>query len=181
MAIGAGTSAGETDSVALIHSAYPHGVHTIAVTLAPFGASWVIATAATYILTGTSIFYWLRIRLLKRFRRSANATAEHLASLPRDYPNSLRNRLRTRYWIEEATTHLPSCPVCVGWWFQLAGVLAAAWWLGFPPELFTLPPVAALLAILCTAWLASIIVIGYLPMTPHLPDPFNVDPIGDET
>lgn len=167
--------------MALIHSAYAHGVHNIAVTLAPFGASWAIATAVTYILTGTSIFYWLRIRLLKRFRRNANAAAERIERLPPDYPAKLRNRLRTRYWIKEATTHLPSCPVCVGWWMQLAGVLAASWWLGFPAELLTLPAWVTLLAIQCTAWIVGILVTNHLPMTNHLPDPYNVDPVSDDT
>jgi hypothetical protein len=171
----------QTDSVELIHSAYSHGVHTIAVTLAPFAASWAIATAVTYILTGTSIFYWLRIRLLKRFRRSANATATAITKMPADYPAKLRNRARTRYWLQEATTHLPSCPVCVGWWMQALGILAAYAWLGFPAELFTLPVFIVLPAMLCTWWMAGIIVTGYLPMTNHMGDPFNVDPVGDET
>lgn len=165
----------------LIHPAYAEGVHNNAATLGLFAAVWIIATAVTYILTGTSIFYWLRIRLLKRFRRSANAAAEQITRTPPDYPRRLLNRMRTRYWIKEATTHLPSCPVCVGWWAQALGVLAAAWWLGFPAELFTLPAWLVLIAILCTAWVGSIIVISFLPMTNHLPDPWNVDPIGDET
>lgn len=156
-------------------------MHNILATFAPFLAMWAMATAATYILTGTSIMYWLRIRLLKRFRRTANATAQRITELPRDYPERLRNRARTMYWIKEATTHLPSCPVCVGFWFQLIGVLAAAWSLGFPEQLFTLSAALALPGMLCAAWLGGIIVTGYLPMTQHLPDPWNVDPIGEDT
>lgn len=156
-------------------------MHTAAVTLAPFAASWAIATAVTYILTGTSIFYWLRIRLLKRFRRSANNAAERITELPPDYPARLRNRARTEYWIKEATTHLPSCPVCVGWWFQILGVLGAAWWLGFPGHLLTLPAAFALPAILCVAWISGILITIPLPMTQHLPDPWNVDPVGADT
>lgn len=156
-------------------------MHNNAATLVPFAATWAIATAVTYILTGTSIFYWLRIRLLKVFRRSANATAERITRLPPDYPSSLRNRLRTVYWIKEATTHLPSCPVCVGWWMQCLAVLAAGWTLGFPGQLFTVSAWLAIPGILCASWMAGIIVTSQLPMTNHLPDPYNVDPIGDET
>lgn len=165
----------------MIHSAYPERVHNIAVIVAPFIANWMIATAVTYILTGTSIFYWLRIRLLKRFRRSANDAAQRITELPPDYPTRLRDRARSEYWIKEATTHLPSCPVCVGWWLQLLGVLGAAWWLGFPAHLLILPAWIALLAIQCGAWIASIIAIAQLPMTQHLPDPWNVDPVGSDT
>ena len=165
----------------LIHSAYSQRVHHHIAALVTFAAAWAIATAATYIVTGTSIFYWLRIRLLKVFRRMANASAMRIKKLPQDYPGRLRNRMRTVYWIREATTHLPSCPVCVGWWAQLLGVLGVWWLLGHPGYVLLVPAWLMLPAVLSVGWVAGIIVTNQLPMVNHLPDPFNVDPIGDET
>lgn len=113
-------------------------MHTNIVIMIVVGA-WFLAAAATYIPTSTSVFFWLRIRLHKRARAAANATAKRIKALRPDFPEKLRNRLRTKYWLQEATVTAPFCIICVGWWVYQAATLLTWWALGAPTHIAGAP------------------------------------------
>jgi hypothetical protein len=137
--------------------------------------AWFLAAAATYIPTSTSVFFWLRVRLHKRARAAANVTAADIRTLPRDYPEKLRNRMRTKYWLQEATVMLPFCIICVGWWVYLAATMITWWSLGAPGRIAGVPAWFVLIAAWHAGWLLFIAANKLIATENAIPDTQGVE------
>lgn len=137
--------------------------------------AWLAAFGAAYFVTNASLLFPLRIRIHERQRLLAVRRAGDIHSAPPDTPASVRNALRTRYWLRRAFQEHPFCMVCVGLDAWLIGVAVAWIHLGWPAQVWGAPAWLSIPAALTLGWLLMLLVTNLLPSVGMLTDYHNVE------
>lgn len=127
------------------------------------GCAWVLAAAATYLLTQAMLFYPDRRNIQRYVDRRADAIAGDIAMLKPDYPMRLRNRLRTRYWRMRVTSDLPFCATCVSLWIYLLTAPLVWLYLGAPGRVLGVHAVIVVFAAVAASWLLWLVFSNLLP------------------